>query len=204
MFGELNITGVLAQQPGGGGWSATAPQRTQAPDQSTSTLQYAPSAVATRTLAPAVDMSSRGVVPSQGGEGLTTLGPAPGCLSSAQVALLVNCAANPSPDCAALMASSGLPLCPGDKLPLPQCKDDQVVAQLSYCDTYGPSGPDPVKNAFCWAATKDAAWYAGMKALPPCPGSEAEKKKKMLMWGGILLGVAVLGGVGYWYATKKP
>lgn len=203
MFGDLDMTGVLAQQPGGGGWTSRSPA-----DQQTVTLRYAPSAVAPAQLAPATDITQRGVIPTLAAEtgaggGGTSIGPAPGCLTAAQVALMVNCAANPSPECASLMASSGLPICPGEKLPLPGCADDQMAAGISYCDQYGPSGPDPAKNAVCWAAMKDPAWYAGMKALPPCPGSQAEKKKKMLMWGGILLGVAVVGGVGYWYATKK-
>lgn len=202
MFGNpmgegLNMEQVTAQMHSG-----AAPM-----DQRTATLQPAPSAVATRTIGPAVDMSQRGTVPLLAADpnagGGTTLGPAPGCLTAAQVALIVNCAANPSADCAALLASSGLPLCASEKLPLPACRDDQMAGSISYCDQYGPNGPDPAKNAICWAAMKDPAWYAGMKSLPPCPGSQGEKKKKMLMWGGILLAVAAVGGVGYWYATKK-
>lgn len=176
-------------------------------DQRTDTLQMAPSAVAARTIGPATDMSQRGTIPMLTGDpaggGGTSIGPAPGCLTAAQVALIVNCAANPAAGCEGLLASSGLPLCASEKLPLPACRDDQMVASISYCDQYGPNGPDAGKNGVCWAAMKDPAWYAAMKGLPPCPGSEAEKKKKMLMWGGIILGVAVVGGVGYWYATKK-
>jgi hypothetical protein len=200
MFGNLgqglNMDLVTAQmQPSTMDYRQVAPA-----DQQTMTLRMAPSDVATRTIGPA--STDAGLLPATPG-GSTTFGPGPSCLTAAQVALIVNCAANPSADCAALVAASGMPLCSTEKLPLPSCRDDQIQAGISYCDQYGPSGPDPVKNAVCWAATKDPAWYAAMKGLPPCPGSDAEKKKKMLMWGGILLGVAVVGGVGYWYATKK-
>lgn len=180
-------------------------------DQRTNTLQMAPSAVATRAIGPATDMAQlteRGTIPMLTGDpntggGGTSIGPAPGCLTAAQVALIVNCAANPSPGCEGLLASSGLPLCASEKLPLPPCRDDQMAASISYCDQYGPNGPDAGKNGVCWAAMKDAAWYAAMKGLAPCPDSEGAKKKKMLMWGGIILAVAAVGGVGYWYATKK-
>jgi hypothetical protein len=160
-------------------------------DQRTNTLVRVDSAVQSQPIGPAYDATRGG-----------SLGP--GCLSAVQVALIVNCVANPgSPDCAALQAASGQPLCAGQTLPLPTCRDAQMKSGIAYCDQYGPNGPDAARNAVCWAVTKDPAWYAGMKALPPCPGSEEEKSKKMLMWGGILLGVAVVGGVGYWYATKK-
>ena len=166
-------------------------------DQRTNTITMAPSAVATRAIGPAYNPADPG-----GGSSMSL----PGCLTAAQVALIVNCAVNPgSPDCAALQASSGLPLCPGQTLPLPNCRDDQMQSGISYCDQYGPNGPDAGKNGVCWAAGKDPEWYQSMKALPACPGSSLEQaeKKNTLMWGGILLAIAVVGGGLYWYTKKK-
>jgi len=190
-------------------------------DMATRTLTVAPSAVAPRAIAPAPSaVETRAVGPaydysrtSGGGGGQQTMTDfatstfqAPTCLSAAQVAYLVDCAANPgSEDCQALLARAGMPLCAGDVLPLPTCRDAYVQSSIAYCDQYGPNGPDAGKNGVCWAAGKDPEWYQSMKALPACPGSSLEQaeKKNTLMWGGILLAIAVVGGGLYWYTKKK-
>lgn len=126
---------------------------------------------------------------------------APACLTPDQIQQITNCFANPgSPNCTALLANAGLPLCVGSQIPMPQCKDTTFAAQLSYCEKYGPTGPDQAGNAFCWLASKDPAWYDAAKKLPACGGA-ATGGKSMLMWGGILLAVAAVGGI-TWYALK--
>jgi hypothetical protein len=176
----------------------------------TRTIVASPSPVAPQPVGPAYDYSRTG----GGGGGqqqMTAFAAstfqAPTCLTAAQVAYLVDCAANPgTEDCQALLGRSGMPLCAGEELPLPKCRDAIVQASIAYCDQYGANGPDAGKNGVCWAAGKDPEWYQSLKALPACPGTEVaadETKKKTLMWGGILLAVAVVGGGIYWYAKKK-
>lgn len=162
-------------------------------DQVTQTIGLAADPMTTRTLQQ----------PLPGGGQVSFSAPMD-CLTPQMAAIIANCYANPgSPDCAAVIANAGLPLCTGPGLPLPDCRDDGLQAALNYCDKYGPNGPDPVANATCWLASKDPAWYGALKTIKPCPGSEQEKGKKMLMWGGILLAAVVVGGGAYYYYSKK-
>jgi hypothetical protein len=175
-------------------------------DQQTELLQYAPSATQTQPIMRTT--TSETPLQPRGTAFLTTVAPPPACLSTAQALAIVQWMTNPVGSPPVPPDVMKLPLCPGEPpLTLPACRDAELDDQIAYCGTYpGGGGPDAGKNATCWLATKDAAWYSALKGLPPCAGdggASQEGGKKMMIWGGILLAVLVVGGGAYLYARGK-
>lgn len=207
---------------------------TTANEQGGRAVQYAPSPVATRQaqqFAP-VDQVTMSITPSsvrsqttadswgdpQGGSQWSGMAnnpqpvlmqSAPACLDTNTALAMMQCIANPTADCAAMLDPNylGLPLCAGSTPPpVPECKDDALAEGISYCEAYGFSGANQEMNALCWLASKNPSWYAQVKALPACAGSNTEaeeKKKKTLMIGGILLLLIAGAGTAYYFSRKK-
>lgn len=151
----------------------------------------------------------------------TTTSEAPSCLTPEMVQLAVPCFTGQIPPgydanafnvmCSRAKASGimDLPLCPDYPLPaIPTCLDATQEELVSYCKQYGASGDDGAKNAVCWAALKDPAYFEQFASVPVCggePPAEEEKKAAMggvVMWGGLALLAVVGGGVIYYFAKR--
>lgn len=148
------------------------------------------------------------------------------CLSLEQVKLLSTCfSPTPPPgvqqnvftqSCAAAKRAKWfeLPYCPGAEtglIPIPSCLDDLWSGVLGYCDQYpGSNGPEPFKNAVCWAAHKAPSYYAQIQATPKCSGEEPppgeeeapSQEPNYMLWGGLILLLVVAGGGVYYYTRK--
>lgn len=208
MIGQLNP----AYLPGGAATPATQ-------ETSPGIIRYAASPVAPQVLTSSPLVTAQPALvrqPLVSSEQPAAIGPgvaAPGCMGTDLAVALMQCIGDPTgAGCAALLtpANLALPLCPGaPPPPLPACLDPSMLAGTQYCDQYGMSGPNPSANAVCFLAQKNPAWYAALKALPPCAGTPgptpttpSDTTHKLVMWGGILLAIAAVGGAA-WYFTKK-
>lgn len=137
---------------------------------------------------------------------------APACLSTDLALAMMQCIANPTPECMSYLDPNylALPLCAGSTPPpVPECMDAQLAEGISYCEEFGYAGANKEMNALCWLASKNPAWYDQVSALPECGSNgkkeptEEEKKKKKLLIGGILLLVVAGGATAYYFAQKK-
>jgi hypothetical protein len=59
--------------------------------------------------------------------------------------------------------------CTPEHLPQqPSCLDAQAAADRDYCRSHGAEGPDPTKNALCWLAMHDSAWWSQYNNVKTC------------------------------------
>lgn len=155
------------------------------------------------------------------GQGFSVPG-TPKCVDQSLFAGIAGCLADPSkPGCASYVQGNGaftqvgaalaaLPLCFHPDMPT-GCRSSELDAGVQYCEQYGYGGPNKTLNALCWGAMKDASYFGNLRALPTCgtheeqlPVTPADKTKRAMMWGGLLLLVAVAGGYLVYRQTKKP
>jgi len=121
---------------------------------------------------------------------------------------------------------AGKDYCPGTpRPPVPDCLSPQQEEFVSYCQSQGFGGPNPLYNAFCWGAIKSGV-FGQMASRPSCgasppsrpppqapppsgedeveePDEEGKTQRTSMMLPGLILLLVAGGGAAYYFAQRK-